>query len=428
MLEAAAICNTFKELKTIPALKKNRTYDRIECPQCNLALRSGAVSVFAANPATASPAGWHWEPAGGPARGKMKRDNCSTDRASTSVWGGNKLRWVAVSLVIAALSIWAVTSQWKNFSLGAFVDYVSGADPRWIAGAVAAMLGFVFFEGCAIRSACCALHYNVPLRSHMRYAAADIYFSAITPSASGGQPACAFLMMRDGIPGIVSTAVLLLTLSMYALSILVIGLLSAALRPSVLMSFSAPSLVLIGIGYIVQIALALFLFLLIRSESLLEKLSRQTIHLLAKLHIVRHEKKRLEKLKTTMAEYRSCIALFSGHRQMLLHAFLFNLLQRASQIAVTVMVFIAMGGPPRQALSLFAMQSFVVIGSNCVPIPGAMGVADYLMLDGFQTFLQSDQVFGMELLSRSISFYSCVLLCGLTVLITTYGARKVFKR
>lgn len=342
--------------------------------------------------------------------------------------GKKKLRWMLISLVIAALSIWAVTSQWKDFSLGAFMDYVSRADGRWLAGAVLAMLGFVFFEGCAIHTACHALRYDVPLNRHVGYAAADIYFSAITPSASGGQPACAWLMMRDGIPGIVSTAVLVLTLTMYALSILVISVLSALLRPRVLAIFGTPSRVLIALGLVIQIALAIFLFMMVRSERLLEGICRGALHLLGRLRILRHEEKWQEKLKATIEEYARCIELVSGHRGLLIRSFLFNFLQRASQIAVTMLVFLAMGGPASQAADIFAMQSFVVLGSNSVPVPGAMGVADYLMLDGFQAFLGQEQVISMELLSRSISFYSCVLLCGILMLIATYRSRKAVKR
>ena len=361
----------------------------------------------------------------------MMQDKQSTepnrDGAATS-GGAKKLRWSLVSLAIAGLTIWAVTSQWKNYSFREFLDFVSRADLRWLAAAVCAMLGFIAFEGCAIHGACRALHYNVPLRRHFRYAAADIYFSAITPSASGGQPACALLMMRDGIPGIVTTAVLLLTLAMYALSILAIGGLCLLLKPSVLSVFGAPSRVLIAVGFALQVGLAAFFFLLVRSEKLLEGICRGALHLLARLHILHDEARRREKLDATMAEYARCVALLSGHRSMLLRSFLYNLLQRASQIAVTMLVFLAMGGQPRLAGSIFAMQSFVVIGSNCVPIPGAMGVADYLMLDGFNAFLPQDQGISMELLSRSVSFYSCVLLCGLTVLVTLYQMRKAARK
>ena len=56
-----------------------------------------------------------------------------------------------------------------------------------------------------------------------------------------------------------------------------------------------------------------------------------------------------------------------------------------------------------------------------------MGVADYLMVDGFKAFLDAEQVISMELLSRSLSFYCCVLLCGIAVLImTSRGKRSRF--
>ena len=70
------------------------------------------------------------------------------------------------------------------------------------------------------------------------------------------------------------------------------------------------------------------------------------------------------------------------------------------------------------------MQSFAVLGSNCVPIPGAMGIVDYLMLDGFRAFLPGQQAVNVELLSRSLSFYSCILICGITVLLHYWAYKR----
>ena len=335
--------------------------------------------------------------------------------------------WTLVACALAALTIFTIMKG-SGMTVADFLDAWGRADKRWLAVAFLCMLGFIGFEGMAVRSILKISGYPRRHRQGVLYGAAEVYFSAITPSATGGQPACALLMMRDGIPGIVTTAVLLLTLAMYALSILAIGGLCLLLKPSVLSVFGAPSRVLIAVGFALQVGLAAFFFLLVRSEKLLEGICRGALHLLARLHILHDEARRREKLDATMAEYARCVALLSGHRSMLLRSFLYNLLQRASQIAVTMLVFLAMGGQPRLAGSIFAMQSFVVIGSNCVPIPGAMGVADYLMLDGFNAFLPQDQGISMELLSRSVSFYSCVLLCGLTVLVTLYQMRKAARK
>ena len=332
--------------------------------------------------------------------------------------------WMLLSAAIAALSIWAVTSQWKGFSLAAFREDLQQADKRWLIPAILCMLGFVVFEGCALKASCDALDYRTSLGRACSYSAADIYFSAITPSASGGQPACLLLMRRDGIPGSVGTAVLLLTLAMYALAILSIGLLCLIFWPQVFFVFDTTGRVLIVIGFLAQAILATLFLLMILRERMLEKACRAILHGLAKLRLVRREEALRERLDRTMENYRRCAQLLAGRKGLLRRSYLFNLLQRASMIAVTMFTYLAMGGRGRLAGSIFAMQSYVVIGSNCVPIPGAMGVADYLMLDGFENFLPADLVVSMELLSRSLSFYICVLLCGMFVFFMSVRKRK----
>ncbi|MFQ6930278.1 MAG: hypothetical protein ACLRR3_04225 [Eubacterium sp.] len=69
----------------------------------------------------------------------------------------------------------------------------------------------------------------------------------------------------------------------------------------------------------------------------------------------------------------------------------------------------------KRAFDVFSAQGYVVlVGSNSVPIPGAVGAADYLFIDGFGGILK-DPV-SIELLSRGISFYCCIIICGIITL------------
>ncbi len=58
---------------------------------------------------------------------------------------------------------------------------------------VSVCLALSFFEGEALREIVFHMGYPTKHKDAFVYSAADIYFSAITPSASGGQPASAFL-------------------------------------------------------------------------------------------------------------------------------------------------------------------------------------------------------------------------------------------
>ncbi len=326
-----------------------------------------------------------------------------------------KMIWAVLFLVIAALSIWAVTAQCKDFSLENFKECIRNAHFGWIFAALLSMMGFIVFEGLAIQSIIKAFGYPRGFRRGFVYSSADIYFSAITPSATGGQPASAYFMHDDGIPGAVVTVSLVVNLIMYTAAILAVGLFCIIVRPGLYLGFHLLGRVLIVAGYAILIGLGILFLLFVKKEKMIFGLADRAILLLVKLHLMHNPDKRRKKLVKTMQEYRQCTQMIAGQRKMLVQAFVFNLLQRVSQISVTLWVFFATGGAFEKGLDIWVTQSLVAIGSNCVPIPGAMGVADYLLLDGFSVMMSAHSATNLELLSRSLSFYSCIIISGLTI-------------
>ena len=109
---------------------------------------------------------------------------------------------------------------------------------------------------------------------------------------------------------------------------------------------------------------------------------------------------------------------------MLWKVYILNLLQRLSQIIVTLFSFAALHGDLRKLPQLLATQIYVVLGSNCVPIPGAIGVADYLMLSGYKELMSKSDAYHLEILSRGLSFYGCMMISMITVLIGYICLRK----
>ena len=336
----------------------------------------------------------------------------------------SKILWSVLFVLIAAATIWAVLSQSRSFSLRSFAAYASGASRPWLAMALLSMLGFIVFEEEALAAICRTFGYPVSRGRAFIYSASDIYVSAITPSASGGQPACAWFMIKDGIPGMVATVALLANLSMYAISILVIGVITLLIRPNVFASLGLLSRVLVILGYLVQGVLAAFFAMLLLKGDLLHIICRKALHLLCKIRILKREEEKQRALDQKMEEYAAYAGMIKEHKRAMGKAFFFNMLQRASVISVPFFVFLASGGELSKSVDIWAVQCYTVIGSNAVPIPGAMGVSDYIMLDGFGRIIPYQDAVNFELLSRSLSFYVCVALCGITVLIAYLRLRK----
>lgn len=331
--------------------------------------------------------------------------------------GKKKIVWSIISLLLAVLSIWAVMAQSKTMSILDMIESLGNADPVWIIPAFLCMLGFIYFEGAAILCILKATGYKRNQRQGAVYSASDIYFSAITPSASGGQPASAFFMMRDGIPGGVTTATLIVNLIMYTLAVLCIGVISMIIDPGVYYDFDFfPSRVLIVIGFLIFAGLFTTFVLMIKKGRWLFSMVTRFLEFLHRHHLIHKLEKKKKKLEKVTNDYENCVIMMAGKKKALVAAFCFNFLQRLSQTLIPVMVYNAFHGPGRDSLNVFSAQSLVTIGSSCIPVPGAMGVADYLMLDGFGDLLSSEQAIQLEMMSRGILFYSCIIICGVFIL------------
>ncbi len=333
------------------------------------------------------------------------------------VGGGKRFLWALLFLVIAALSIYVVATQAKGFSPKRFLQYLDHNNPWWLGAAFLSMLAYIGFDALMIGCLLKDFKHRRSFPKCVSYAAADLYFSAITPSATGGQPMEAYFMIKDGIPPVISTVVLLTYLLLYTLSILIIGLACLILVPSSFLAFGTLGRIFISVGAVIQTALALLYAMLLWNKDLLRRFLNWGLGLLGKLHILRNVEARREKLRITMDQYAEATALLKGRRKLLVKTLLLNLAHRVSQILVTVFCFLAGGGSIRLAPKLFAMQSNVVIGACCIPIPGSMGVTDFLMIDGFSSLMSEQQSANLELLARATSFYICVFLCGMIVLV-----------
>lgn len=331
----------------------------------------------------------------------------------------NKILWSILFLLIAALTIWAVIQQNGGISIKDLMNDFKGNRVGWLFAAVGCVCLYIWFEGCSLLTINRSLGYPGKFTDGLLYSASDIYCSAITPSATGGQPASAYFMIKRGIPGTVATVSLLVTLIMYTTSIVVLGAVCFIFKFDIISSLPWPAQLLIYIGTVIQIGLVLVFLMLCRGK-LLFHIGNGSITLLSKLRLIRHTERKREKLTKMFENYRNRIKHVSGQWRALINSFIFNLLQRTAQICVSGFVCLAMGGTISDFFSVCALHIFVILGASLIPIPGAMGVTDYLLLAGFASYWphwSEEFSFHLEFCSRGISFYACVLLCGGYVLL-----------
>lgn len=337
-----------------------------------------------------------------------------------------QILYIVIFLALIGVTFYAIVGQNEELTFRSFMDYVLSLQPFWLLAGILCVFMFIMLEGMSIRYIAGKLGYKRGYYNGFIYSTADIYFSAITPSASGGQPASAFYMVKDKIPMSVTTITLVLNIMQYTMSLAVISLLCFVLRPEYFHLFDGWSQLLIIIGVIVQIVLTVLFAMLVFFPNIIKGVCEWFITLLTRMKIMRKRRRKLKKLYNMVDEYRDCAKIIKESPVIIAVAFLFNLLQRFFVIAVTYCVYKGGGNTGHSFIDVMAVQGYVLIGSNSIPVPGAVGIADYLFLDGFKTIFSSPASTTMgEIVSRGLSFYICIIVCGGFTL--GHHARLIFK-
>ena len=335
-----------------------------------------------------------------------------------------KAFWMLFTLMLSVLTVMALLKQSQSMSVETLIKKISEADLKWILIAMISASCYVVLEAVALCSILKGIGFKQKLYNGIIYSTSDVYFSAITPSATGGQPASAYFMLKDGIPAGVASAALILNLMMYNASIVFLGVIAIIIAPKSFLSFHLTSRVLIVLGFIGLTLLSYFFLSVLRGSEKIFDFIRKILVFFYEKRLIHRLETRLEKLDKIESDYKNCSDLISGKTKIMAKAFIWNVLQRASQIIVPTLVYISFGGTKHFAPLLFSKQCLITIGYNYVPIPGALGIADYLMIDGFSSMMHKGAAFELDMISRGITFYICVTISGIITLIGYLRGRK----
>ena len=216
------------------------------------------------------------------------------------------LLWLLLLIVLTVCTVLIITSCSKGFSFKGFMHLISNASPVWILFAAICSFGFVFFEGMGLKCTCDFLGEPITTGKAILYSATDIYFSALTPSAAGGQPAALLMMMNHGVSAAVSAIALLLNLVMYTVSIMLISTVCFIVYPEMLFKLDTGALIFIIIGAVVQVLFIVLFVMCIFNEKLVLAVCRFCLKLLCRMKIFHNYDEHHEKLLSMIKQYKEC--------------------------------------------------------------------------------------------------------------------------
>lgn len=319
--------------------------------------------------------------------------------------------YIAVFVALVALTMVALL---KDQDPGRLWEVVKGVSLPFLAGLIALAGSFVFFEGANIYRILRVLRYRASYFQCVRYAIIGYFFSAITPSASGGQPMQIYAMKKDGIQISHGSITLLIELLCFQLVTCLYGLGSLFMIYFRVFQVDNRVLFLAAIGIAVGVGMSVFLVFAIFSRKISALLVRFLIGVVERLPFLSRERKTRFEIAALeqFEEYGACGCVMKKNGKAFLKVFVTVGLQLGFQFAIAALAYLTLGQSGAFFGTLIMMQALVFLCTSFVPLPGAVGAAEAVFLTVFASVYASGLAGVAMILTRGVAFYVPVFLCG----------------
>ncbi len=322
------------------------------------------------------------------------------------------------TLLLLGIIIITFTIFLKDYSLQELFGAIRNADFSYLLAGFCMMLLFIACEALNIRIILKVLGHNSPFRRCLEYSSIGFYFSSITPSAAGGQPAQVYYMKQDKIPLTLSSITIFYIVYVYQIVMIFLGIAAYILRFDVAVLFASKLKILLLIGVVINTGAIFLFFAFMFSSKIVPAILSFLMKAAAKLHLIKKTADVKKKLNESILSYREKTQIIKLHPFLFLQVFLITLVQLLALSMIPYFVYRSMGFHSEDLLSITACQALLTISVSAIPLPGAEGVTQAGFLQVFGMFFPKKALAYAMLINRILSFYIPLILSFLYYIYT----------
>ncbi len=315
----------------------------------------------------------------------------------------------------------------KDESPQKVINTILSIKPVYIIGTIALMVFYILCEGLNIWITLKALKIKTKMIDCFGYGFVGFYFSGITPSASGGQPAQVYFMNRGKIPVSISSLSLMILLFAHQLVIVVFGIIGLFSKMDYAVTFKSGMNLLLLYGFLSNTFILLGILMLVIAPKTVFKIVNFFGRLLYKVKIIKNKEKIRKKIARSLEEYEDGAIYMRENPRVIVYVVLVSLLQVFAFFAIPYVIYKGMGLNGYNLGDLVFAQAVLNIAVSSLPLPGAVGASESIFVNMFKTFFGSKLVIPGMLLTRISNFYLVLVLSGVVSIIMYIRVGKSHK-
>lgn len=313
-------------------------------------------------------------------------------------------------IVVFGLTLYYV---FRGEDMHALAGYLSQSNAcYWFAGVVLVIL-FILSESVIIYYMMRSVGQPAILTHCFLYSFVGFFFSAITPSATGGQPAQLYFMKKDKLSISISTLILMIVTITYKAVLVIIGLFVMIFRPEAIMQFLEPVMGWCYLGVALNVFCVTFMLILVFHPTLAENILVACVKAFGKITHFRKEKKVLKKISTSMERYRSVADYLRRNKKVIANVLLITFVQRGIWFFITYLVYLSFSLHGIDPITITTLQGMISVSVDMLPLPGGMGISENLFLQIFRPICGQHLVLPVMIVSRGISYYTQLIISAI---------------
>lgn len=260
--------------------------------------------------------------------------------------------------------------------MGAAVEAMRSMGGRWIVLALAAYALFGAGDAFSLwfflrRQGC-----RVPFLYLLFVANAGLYYSNITPGASGGQPMQIYYLHKKGVPlGLASSALVVRFFSFQAMLSVIATVLWIGHGPFMAEQIGSHMWILI-VGYVYNIVLVIGLLLVALKKGIVRFFINLFVKIGVRLRLVKDPAASTAKWEDALNTFHDSILLLKGHPLDLAVQLLAGGVQLMCLMTVLYFIYCGLGLEGVTYGQLMAMDVAQYVSAAYIPTPGASGAQE----------------------------------------------------
>ena len=302
-------------------------------------------------------------------------------------------------------------------NINEIIEIIKRVQKIYLLPAVICVLLFVWGESIIIRYMMGTLNIRVRKWTCFLFSSVGFFFSCITPSASGGQPAQILYMRRENIPIPISTLVLMIVTITYKAVLVIAGIAILIFGQGFIHDYLDGIVPVFYLGIFLNVACVSFMLIMVYNTTFAGNILNSGLSFLEKTRVVRYKERRHKRLEAGIKKYGETAVYFKNHYHVVIHVLLITFAQRFALFLSTYFVYKAFGLEGFSALTIVILQAVISISVDMLPLPGGMGITEKLFLTIFAPVFGTTLLLPGMVLCRGLSYYTQLFMCAiLTVL------------